>query len=105
MNRGFLKNFHFEPDGDTTLADALCGFIKDEIAFGRLKAGEPIPTIKGSMRILVSMRKSILSHGTKGRELMRILTIRITKMKLVPQRGWKRRCFLTFSTVSSSPLS
>ena len=27
------------------------------------------------------------------------------KIKLVPQRGWKRFCFLTFSTVSSSPLS
>ncbi len=42
----FLKRFHFEPDGCSTLADELCAFIKDEIAFGRLKAGEPIPTIK-----------------------------------------------------------
>ena len=42
----FLKNFHFKPDGMTPLSDALCRFIKDEIAYGRLKAGEPIPTIK-----------------------------------------------------------
>lgn len=42
----FLKNFRFVSDGVTTMADALCGFIKDEIAYGRLKAGEPIPTIK-----------------------------------------------------------
>ena len=46
MKGDFLKNFHFTPDGATTLADALCGFIKDEIVNGRLKAGEPIPTIK-----------------------------------------------------------
>jgi len=46
MNGDFLKNFHFVPDGATTPADALCGFIKDEIAYGRVKAGEPIPTIK-----------------------------------------------------------
>ena len=46
MNSDFLKNFHYTPDGATTRADALCGFIKDEIAHGRLKAGETIPTIK-----------------------------------------------------------
>ena len=46
MNSDFLKNFHYTPDGATTLADALCGFIKDEIAYGRLKAGDTIPTIK-----------------------------------------------------------
>ena len=46
MNGDFLKNFHFTPDGATTPADALCAFIKDEIAYGRVKAGEPIPTIK-----------------------------------------------------------
>ena len=44
--RSFLANFRFTPDGTTSLADALCAFIKDEIAYGRLKAGEPIPTIK-----------------------------------------------------------
>ena len=44
--KNFLANFRFTPDGTTTLADALCAFIKDEIAYGRLKAGEPIPTIK-----------------------------------------------------------
>ena len=46
MGCDFLRNFHFSPDGATTPADALCSFIKDEIAFGRLRAGEPIPTIK-----------------------------------------------------------
>ena len=44
--RNFLANFHFTADGTTSLADALCAFIKDEIAYGRLKAGEAIPTIK-----------------------------------------------------------
>ena len=42
----FLKRFHYEPSGSMTLADALCAFIKDEIAYGRVKAGSPIPTIK-----------------------------------------------------------
>lgn len=46
MDNGFLKNFRYKLDGSTSLADALCGFIKDEIAYGRLKAGDPIPTIK-----------------------------------------------------------
>ena len=41
-----LANFHYMPDGSMTLADALCAFIKDEIAYGRLKAGETIPTIQ-----------------------------------------------------------
>jgi DNA-binding LacI/PurR family transcriptional regulator len=42
----FLANFRFTPDGTTSRADALCAFIKDEIAYGRIKAGEAIPTIK-----------------------------------------------------------
>lgn len=46
MDKGFLKNFRFTPDGATTPVDALCGFIKDEIAYGRLKPGDSIPTIK-----------------------------------------------------------
>ena len=46
MNSEFLMNFHYTPDGAMTRADALCGFIKDEIAYGRLKAGDTIPTIK-----------------------------------------------------------
>ena len=46
MNTDFLKKFRFTADGATSLADAVCAFIKDEIAYGRLKAGEPIPTIK-----------------------------------------------------------
>ena len=44
MNSIF-DNFKFEPDGTTTLADALCNFIKDEISVGRIKGGERIPTI------------------------------------------------------------
>ena len=44
--KDMLADFHFIPDGSTTLADAVCAFIKDEIAYGRVKAGEPIPTIK-----------------------------------------------------------
>ena len=43
---GFLERFHFVEDGHTTRADALCTFIKEEIAFGRIKAGDSIPTIK-----------------------------------------------------------
>ena len=43
--KNILENFHYTPDGTTSLADAACAFIKDEIAYGRLKAGEPIPTI------------------------------------------------------------
>ena len=43
--KNFLANFRYKPDGTTSLADVLCGFIKDEIVYGRLKAGEPIPTI------------------------------------------------------------
>ena len=41
-----LANFRFTPDGATTTADALCAFIKDEIEYGRLKAGDPFPTMK-----------------------------------------------------------
>jgi len=44
--KDILADFHFIPDGSTTLADAVCAFIRDEIAYGRIKAGEPIPTIK-----------------------------------------------------------
>ena len=46
MNTDFLKNFRYTANGAMTRADALCAFIKDEIAYGRLKAGEPIPTIQ-----------------------------------------------------------
>ena len=51
MTKKLLADFHFTPDGLTTPADALCAFIKDEIAYGRLKAGEPIPTIKELAKI------------------------------------------------------
>lgn len=43
--RDVLDKFQFVPDGATALADALCNFLKEEIAFGRLKGGEKIPTI------------------------------------------------------------
>lgn len=40
-----LNGFHFKPDGATTLVDALCNFLKEEITFGRLKGGEKLPSI------------------------------------------------------------
>lgn len=43
--RNLLENFRFEPDGATTLVDALCHFIKEEITFGRITGGEKFPTI------------------------------------------------------------
>ncbi len=41
----FLDGFRFVPDGTTTLSDALCSFIKEQITFGHLKGGEKLPTI------------------------------------------------------------
>ena len=46
MSDNFLYRFHYEPDGATTPADALCAYLRGEIACGRIKAGEPLPTIK-----------------------------------------------------------
>ena len=43
--RNILQHFKFMPDGVTTLVDALCSFIKEEITFGRVKGGDKIPTI------------------------------------------------------------
>ncbi len=40
-----LQGFRFVPGGATTLVDALCNFLKEEITFGRLKGGEKLPTI------------------------------------------------------------
>ena len=40
-----LHDFRFVPDGTTTQTDALCHFLKDEIAFGHIKVGEKLPTI------------------------------------------------------------
>ncbi len=45
-SKSFLSDFSFVPDGGATKADALCSFIKDAIAFGRIKPGESMPTIK-----------------------------------------------------------
>ena len=44
--KDFLKRFRYMPDGMMSLADALGAFIKDEISYGRIRAGEAIPTIK-----------------------------------------------------------
>jgi len=41
----FLDRFHSSSDGVTPVSDQLYSYIKDEIAYGRVKAGEPIPTI------------------------------------------------------------
>ena len=46
MDSDFLKNFRYTPDGATTVADALCTYVKGEIVSGRLKAGASLPTIK-----------------------------------------------------------
>ena len=43
--RNILNDFHFVPDGATSLVDALCRFIKEEITFGRITGGEKLPTI------------------------------------------------------------
>ena len=40
-----LDGFRFEPDGATTLTDALGVFFKEQIAFGRIKGGERLPTM------------------------------------------------------------
>ena len=40
-----IRNFVFEPNGTTTFVDALCDFIMEEVAFGRIKGGEKFPTI------------------------------------------------------------
>jgi len=40
-----FNNFRYEPNGASTLEDALCHFIQEEIAFGRIKGGEKLPTI------------------------------------------------------------
>ncbi len=47
---GALDRFNYVPDGRITHADALCEFIREEIAFGRIKAGETLPTIKDLAR-------------------------------------------------------
>lgn len=43
--KDILNGFRFVSDGTTTLADALCNFLKEEIAFGRIKGGDRFPTI------------------------------------------------------------
>lgn len=43
--RNIFDNFLFEPNGAITLKDAVCRFLQEEIAFGRVKGGEKLPTI------------------------------------------------------------
>ena len=44
--KDFFGRFHYTSDGAMSLAEQVYSFIKDEIAFGRIKAGESIPAIK-----------------------------------------------------------
>jgi DNA-binding LacI/PurR family transcriptional regulator len=44
--KDILQTFRYEPDGARSLEDALCAFIKEEIAFGRLKGGDRLPTMR-----------------------------------------------------------
>ena len=48
--RNILQDFKFVPNGTTSLVDALCGYIKEEITFGRIKGGEKLPTISEMCR-------------------------------------------------------
>ena len=43
---GFLERFKYAAEGAVAREDALCAFIKAEISSGRLRAGDPLPTIK-----------------------------------------------------------
>lgn len=43
--KDIFNDFRFVPDGTSTLVDAVSSFIKEEIAFGRIKGGEKLPTI------------------------------------------------------------
>ena len=40
-----LDDFKYEQYGATTLADAVCAFIKEQITYGRIKGGETLPTM------------------------------------------------------------
>ena len=40
-----LQGFRFVSDGAVTLADALCRYVKEGVAVGRLKGGDRFPTI------------------------------------------------------------
>ena len=53
------------------------------------------------------MRKVFASAGKRFLIIIPMTIPRpiIRNIKLVPQRGWKRLCFIAFSGVSSSPAS
>jgi hypothetical protein len=44
--KDILQSFRHEPDGALSPEDALCAFLKEEIAFGRLKGGDRLPTMR-----------------------------------------------------------
>lgn len=44
--KDILQTFRYDPDGGLSLEDALCTFIRDEIAFGRIKGGDRLPTMR-----------------------------------------------------------
>ena len=60
-------------------------------------------TETGSSNNLADVLKNGFSNGMK--KPTTIPTISISTKKLVPQRGWKRLCLRTFSTVNSSLFS
>ena len=80
MNGDFLKNFHFVPDGATTPADALCGFIKDEIAYGRVKAGEPILLSGNAASVLTGIELDHISGTVDGAVPMEVRYVRNLKI-------------------------
>lgn len=43
--KDIFRNFRFEPNGAVSLKDAVCRFIEEEIASGRIKNGDMLPTI------------------------------------------------------------
>ena len=53
--------------------------------------------ITGMHSSLVKVRKKGLEKGMKNPTMMPMTSIKI--IKLVPHRGWNRRCLRTFSTV------
>ena len=55
------------------------------------------------MPSLMNIRAAFPYSAKEGmKQKTNILVKRVIKMKLVPHLGWKRTCFFTFATVSSS---
>ena len=70
---------------------------------------KPMPMMSGIISSLTAIQTILVSVSFGNRaatiEETRILMIIVTKMKLVPQRGWKRFSSRIFATVSSLPCS